>query len=156
MNKKIYIALLFSLITITGTQSVLANEMSTSTTATSTEVTGSHLRHHDSAQTNSISVGGTVVSVDGNTLTLNVLQKKFAPINKGSSTKARHTFVATPVTYTVDISNAVLTKITDASAPVTISVNDIQKSARLIVHGTHDGLSITASKVVEMVSKKVK
>jgi hypothetical protein len=80
-------------------------------------------------------VVGTVSAVSGNTITVTV---KARP-NKGSSTTST---VVTPVTYTVDASNAKVTKSGAASSVSAIAVGDT-----VMVQGTVSGTSVTATAI---------
>jgi hypothetical protein len=82
-------------------------------------------------------VVGTVSAVNGTTLTVT---SKARP-NKGSSTTAT---VATPVTYTVDASNATVTKSGTASSVSAIAVGDT-----VMVRGTVSGTSVTAKTIMD-------
>ena len=80
-------------------------------------------------------VMGTVSAVNGTTLTVT---SKARP-NKGSSTT---TTTATPVTYTVDATNATVTKSGTASSVSAIAVGDT-----VMVQGTVSGTSVTATTI---------
>ena len=83
-------------------------------------------------------VVGTVSAIDGTTLTV------------AGKTGPKST--ATAVTYTIDASNAKITKRvagTTPTAPTTIAVSAIQVGDKVMVRGTVNGTSVTATNIVD-------
>ena len=81
-------------------------------------------------------VAGTVTAITGNAITVNDAHGA-----KGSTA---------PVTYSVDATNAKITKSAGKGAtPTTISVSDIQVGDMIMVRGTVSGTSVTATSIMD-------
>jgi len=85
-------------------------------------------------------VFGTVTAVSGTSITLT--SKGFMMRGKPGSTTSTTAPAPTPTTYTVDASNATVTKNNAASSVSAIAVGDT-----LMVQGTVSGTSVTATKI---------
>jgi riboflavin synthase alpha subunit len=106
---------------------VLASAQTTNSTSTSTSSqTGWHMGMMGQG------VVGTIASVSGNTLTVT---------GKNGTT------------YTVDVSNAKITKAASGAAPTTATVADLAVNDMVVVKGTVSGTSVTATAVMDGVFK---
>ncbi len=97
-----------------------------------------------------VGIFGTVSAVSGDTLTVATAARPARPMSVKASTSVSASTVVAGTVYTVDATNA---KIYKGSAITVVSVSAITTGDIIMVQGTVNGNSVTASSIIDQGAK---